>query len=81
MNLESPKIGPNAGKNILTIMVIKEIICDVGRLFQINVVTPPLRPKRVRISVKTFSSREAKKEGIFLMVALVLFLTLYQKDF
>lgn len=81
MNLERPKRGPNAGKNMVIIIVAKEMIWEVGRLFQISVVIPPLRPKTARMKLINFSNKVPKKEGIFLMVALVLFFILSQKDF
>jgi hypothetical protein len=81
MNFESPSIGPKAGKNIVTIIVMKENICDVGRLFHIREVMPPLSPSRAKMKLKSFSTRVPKKDGIFFMVALVLFFTLSQKDF
>ncbi len=81
MNLEMPIIGPNAGKNIVTIMVIKAMICVFGKPFHINEVIPPFNPTKERMSPINFSTKVPRKEGIFFIVAFVLFLTLSQNDF
>ena len=54
MNFDSPKMGPNAGKNILTIMVRTDIICAEGMLFHIKLVIPPFRPSKLRIKPNNF---------------------------
>jgi hypothetical protein len=81
MNLVKPKIGANAGQNIATIILKKDIIWLVGIVFHIREVNPPFNPNNERIRANNFYITVAKIEGIFFIVVLVLFLTLSHNDF
>ena len=81
MSLETPRMGPRAGKNMEIIMVRKPTIWEEGIIFHTKLVTPPLSPSKASIRPMNFCTTAEIREGIFLIVAFVLSLTLSQNDF